>query len=148
MENSSMFHSAYNEVSLNDELNSNSESDIGEMPFIDEERVPLRQTNTPPIIRVEESLSNSRFMQFGNNIRDSMRNSRGILPDLEIGESRESFYWRWIAFGVPAFYGILLAFVSTIRTLAGHHDYMTKFAFWWSFTFELGIVLFRLYTRL
>lgn len=132
-ENDSMFRSAYDEVALEDESSSTEQ----ELPFIDEERVPLRR-NTPPIIRVEqESGMENSFM----------RNSRGILPDLDIGESRESLYWRWIAFGIPAFYGILIAFTSTIRTFAGYHDYMTKFAFWWSFTFEFGVVAFLLYVK-
>lgn len=139
LRSSSMFHSAYDEVPLEDDSNSSSSTEQ-ELPFINEERVPLRR-NTPPILRVEQSLHES-------GIENSfMRNSRTFLPDLDLGESRESYYWRWIMFGIPAFYGILISFTSMVRTFAGYHDYMTKFAFWWLFTLAAGVSGFSIYTR-
>jgi len=137
-ENSSlMFHSAYDTIPLEEETSS---SDSNDLPFINEQRPNLTR-NTIPVLRVEQSLHESemenRFME----------RSQNILPDLEFDESRESFYWRWITFGVPAFYGVLLATISIIRTFAGYHDFMTKFAFWWSFTFGIGVLGIRLYTN-
>jgi hypothetical protein len=141
---SSMFQSAYDDIPLENNSTSSSDLDNDKLPFIRESRIPIRR-NTPPILSVEsESLYESRT---GNN--NVSRQSRSILPELELefNESRESYYWRWISFGIPAFYGILLAFVSTVRTFAGYHDYMTRFSFWWAFTSGIGVVAFLAYTR-
>ena len=133
MNTSSMFQSAYDDIPLED---SSSDPELGEnedLPFI-RETVPISSSDS-----MYESQSRNSYS----------RQSRSILPDLELefGESRESYYWRWISFGIPAFYGIMLALVSTIRTFAGYHDYMTRFSFWWAFTFGLGTVSFLAYTR-
>lgn len=137
-ENNPLFRSAYDEIQLEgSNSNSTSSDEQNELPFINDERHnPLRRY-TPPITRVEQSLYESRFTE----------RSQNMLPELEIKESRESFYWRWIMFGVPTFYGIMIAFISTVRTFSGYHDYMTKFTFWWAFTFEIGITAFLLYTK-
>lgn len=88
-------------------------------------------------IRVESSLDESRFLE----------RSGFALPDLTLKESRESYYWRWILFGVPAVYGIFTALLGTIRIMQGYHDGMTRFAFWFAFVFELGIGIFAGYIR-